>query len=578
MGNEFKENMSWLWKFYIPIKKRLIIITLQSVLVAILSAAIPFVFIKIIDGIEEKLSPEYIIKSVLLLLFLGLLNFLISMTNTLRRALTNLELEWQFRQKTFEKVINMDQDFYETFKTGDIITRLTDDVGEKLSWFACSGIFRAWESFLRIVFCLAAMTWINPLLALISIVPLPIQFLIYGKTRRLIDKRFKERQSVISRVSDTIQNCFSGIRIIQAYCMEEKQAEEFREIAYERSDAEVSAEKAHILVHSLFHHFWQITQILVLLAGGWMVIKGKLTIGEFVAFDYYVSHLVWPMFDISGLFIGYRKAAVSIKRLKELDEFVPAVILPAEPQTNDHGTGNIIFKNVTFNKNGKAILDNVSFDTGNHKMVALAGEIGSGKSTLLNLICRFCDPTEGEIIIDNIELKNWDIKALRNRIGYISQEPLLFTDSVKNNIKFGREIEDEKIISGAEISQIKDEVNSFSEGFNTSIGLRGMTISGGQKQRISIARALAGSPEILLMDDATAHLDAETENALWNHIYNSFPHMKIFLVSHRTATLEKADFILVLKDGKIVEKGRHKDLLEKKGEYYRLYSVKKVII
>jgi ATP-binding cassette subfamily B protein len=573
--SEFKKNILWLYKFYLPLKKRLIIIILLSIMVAIVSAAIPYTFITIIDSMQKTLSMKSIIHSIIILFSLSLINFFLTALNANSRALTNLELEWQYRQKTFERIIKLDQSFYAKFRTGDVLTRLTDDVGSKLSWFACSGVFRSFESLLRIIFSIIAMCMINPYLAIVAFIPLPLQIVIFTKTREVLTRRFKELQKKISAVNETIETCFSGIRIIQAYCKEQKQAEKFASVAGKRVDAEISAEKGHIFVHSLYHHFWQLAQIIVLLTGGWLVINGKLTVGEFVAFDYYIGHLMWPMFDISNLLVGYRRAAVSIKRIRELEEYTCNIKSPQVPEFPENGnnTGRIMFNNVTLYKDTRCVLNDISFDTEEHRMIAIVGEVGSGKSSLLELICRLIDPPDGDISLDAIPIKKWDLSKLRKKIGYVSQEPLLFTDTVTNNIQFGRKwIEKDKILNCSDIASLTEEVKEFSNGFDTSIGLRGMTVSGGQKQRISIARALAGTPEILVLDDSTAHLDGETEKTLWDNIYKVLPDMKVFVVSHRTATLERADIIFVLKDGELVEKGKHSELLTKKGEYYRIYS------
>ncbi len=571
--DEFKKNILWLYKFYIPLKKRLLIIVLLSILVAIVSAAIPYTFITIIDSMQKTLSMKSIIHSIIILCSLSIVMFFLSALNANNRALTNLELEWQYRQKTFERIIKLDQSFYAKFRTGDILTRLTDDVGSKLSWFACSGVFRSLESMLRIICAIIAMCMINPWLAIVTFIPLPLQIIIFTKTRESLTRRFKELQKRISVVNETIETCFSGIRIVQAYCKEQKQAEKFASVADKRVEAEISAEKGHILVHSLYHHFWQFAQVLVILTGGWLVINGKLTIGEFVAFDYYIGHLMWPMFDISNLLVGYRRAAVSIKRIRELEEYICNIKSPEVPELPESNMGRIIFNNVTLYKDKTCVLNNISFDTESNRMIAIVGEVGSGKSSLLELICRLVDPPEGDISLDDIPLKKWDLSKLRKKIGYVSQEPLLFTDTVSNNIKFGRDwIDENNIYLCSDIARLTEEVKEFTNGFDTSIGLRGMTVSGGQKQRISIARALAGTPEILVLDDSTAHLDAETEKSLWDNIYKVLPEMKVFVVSHRTATLERADIIFVLRDGELVEKGKHSELIGRKGEYYRIYS------
>ena len=575
--SEFKSNIGWLTEFYKPLKNRLITIALQSIVVAILSAAIPYIYIRIIDGIQANLSADYLIHSVFILLSLGILNFVFAVTNATRRAKTNLDLEWQFRQKTFQRMIQLDQSFYDTFRIGDLVTRLTDDVGRKLSWFACSGIFRAFESCLKILFCLFAMLWINPTLTLIALIPFPLQITIYLKTVKILDKRFKHLQMIISRVNETIETCFSGIRIIQAYCAENRHALKFADVAQQRAEAEIKAERTHIFVHQLYGYFWQIAQVMILAAGGWMVINKSLTIGEFVAFDYYILFLVWPMFDIGGVLVGYRRASVSIQRLRDLDGYQPKIHSPENPVKPDEDICRIQFDQAGLIRGNRRILNNITLDTSGHRMIAVVGGIGSGKSSLLKMICRFYDPDSGHVRFNTVDLKLLDLSAFRRKIGYVSQEPLLFTDTVENNIRFGRRsISDEKIKWAGDIAQLTQDIATFSNGYQTPIGLRGMTVSGGQKQRISIARALAGTPDILILDDATAHLDAETEDRLWNQIFTMTPGMLTFVTSHRTSTLERADFIVVLKHGEITESGRHFDLLNQKGEYYRIYSRRKL--
>ena len=575
--SDFRQIASWLSGFYKPLKKRLILIAMQSVAVAFISASIPYVYIGIFDGIQEQLSAKYLTQSICLLLGLGVLNFFFSVTNATRRAKTNLELEWQFRQRTFATMIRMDQSFFDQFRVGDLVTRLTDDVGRKLSWFACSGIFRAFESILRISFSITAMTLINPKLTLIALIPFPFQIIIYLKTIHILDSRFKTLQKWISQVNETIETCFSGIKIIQAYCAENEQAIKFQNAAEDRAQSEIAAEKAHIFIHQLYGYFWQLAQIIVLIAGGWMVISGNLTIGQYVAFDYYILFLVWPMYDIGGVLVGYRRASVSIKRVMELDKMVPSIQNPAVPVTPSRNDNKFIFENVSLVRGNQTVLTDISFDSADHRLIAVTGEIGSGKTSLLSLLCRFYDPTTGQVLLDNVPLNHQKLSTLRNQISYISQEPLLFTDSVRNNIRFGRNtISDPELISAADVAQLTSEIQHFYAGFDTPIGLRGMTVSGGQKQRISIARALAGNPNILVMDDATAHLDAETENTLWNSLLQTLPDMRIFVSSHRTSTLERAGLILVLKNGKLVERGQHQELLNLQGEYFRIYSRQKL--
>lgn len=569
----FMDNARWLIRYYAPFKKRVILIVFLSITSAGLNAAIPFIYIRIIDGIKNDVSFEFLLKSAALFFLLGLLASTSGFFGAAQRAKTNLQLQWAFRQTVFSHLIRLDQSFLDTYRLGDVVTRLTDDVGDKLSWFSCSGIFRAFGSALLILFCLGAMFYIHPWLALLALIPYPLQLVIHFTSTDVLDRRFKYLQGMISQVNQVIETCFSGIRIVQAYCMETRQAMRFAMAADDRAKAEVSAEKAHVFVHQLYAYFWQIGQIIVLLAGGWMVMNDRITIGEFVAFDHYIAFLVWPIFDIGGLLVGYRRAAVSIRRLREFEQFKPAIRVPEVPVEPPVRSGRLTFDDVFLKRLEHEVIHGVSFDTGSHRMVAIVGGVGSGKTTLLEMICRFHDPISGRVSLDGIPLTQQDPSSIRKRIAYVSQEPILFTDSIRNNIRFGREwISEEEIEQAIDVAQLRSEINRFPDGMDTQIGLRGITLSGGQKQRIAIARALAEKPDLLILDDATAHLDADTEKDLWQQIYRILPEIRIIVVTHRTDTLEKADCILVLHNGRLVEAGNHAELKSLNGEYARIYT------
>ncbi len=571
--HSFWDNARWLIRYYRPFKKRVILIVSLSILSSGLSAAIPFIYIRIIDGIQAGVSLSFLLQSAAAFFVLGIFSSLTGFFGAAQRAKTNLQLQWSFRQTVFSHLIYLDQSFLDTYRLGDVVTRLTDDVGEKLSWFSCSGIFRALGSALLIIFCLGAMFYIHPWLALLALIPYPLQLIIHFTSTDVLDRRFKYLQVMVSQVNQVIETCFSGIRIVQAYCMENRQALRFAEAADRRALAEISAGKAQVFVQQLYAYFWQIGQVIVLLAGGWMVMNNQITIGEFVAFDYYIAFLVWPIFDIGGLLVGYRRAAVSIRRLREFESFNSQITSPVNPLTPRENKGVIEFVKVCLKRNDRDILCDLTFNTQNDRMVALVGSVGSGKTSVIEMICRFHDPSEGEILIDNVPLHLQDLCAVRKRIAYVSQEPLLFTDSIRNNIRFGRDwIDDTTIAKVVDIAQLGAELRKFPEGIDTTIGLRGVTLSGGQKQRIAIARALAGNPDILLLDDATAHLDADTERDLWDQIYRIHPKTRIIVVSHRTGTLENADRILVFRQGRLVEEGTHLELKKQNGEYARIYT------
>jgi ATP-binding cassette subfamily B protein len=323
-------------------------------------------------------------------------------------------------------------------------------------------------------------------------------------------------------------------------------------------------------------YIWQLGIVIVLLAGGYYVINGRLSIGEFIAFDSYVLLLIYPMFDAGNFLVRGLRATVSINRLIELEEHQPMIDpIQAEQGIRPDPKGRVRFDHVSFRFPGQDadILKDVTFEVEPGRRVSLVGRVGSGKSWAVRMIPRLVDPTEGSISIDGIDLRDYDIHSLRRCIGYVPQEPLLFSDTIENNIRFGRDdVDDETLDWAIEVSQLREEIDGFPKGLQTRIGVRGMAISGGQKQRLALARALVGGPKILILDDCTSALDARTEAALWDRLHEVMPQLTCFIISHRPATLELCDNILVLDNGHVIEEGSHAELTRLNGLYHRLYQ------
>jgi ATP-binding cassette subfamily B protein len=582
----------WFWRYYRNHKRALAVLLTLSLVSSSLFVIQPILLKNVfdllgsgetrptslpyVDRLIEEIAAGRISNYVIMMILLGFAAFVIHSILVGHRAYLNIRLEWEFRQRAFEDVTDMGPDFFNRFTTGDLVTRLTDDVSEgKLSWFACSGIFRCYEALTLIVFSLVMMISINPALTMWTAGALPILVFVYMRSSTLLDRRFDFLQKKISIVNDAMEACFSGIRVIKAYVREDDQKSRFARVAENRRQAEIAAVRTHTIIELLWMYIWQLGIVIVLLAGGYYVIRGGLSIGEFIAFNSYVVFLIYPMFDVGNFVVKGRRAAVSIRRLMELEAH-PHMINPAEMRRGAAGEprGEVEFEGVHFRFPGQErdILSDVTFKVKPGKRVSLVGRVGSGKSWTVRLIPRLVDPTQGLILVDGRDLRDYDIGAVRRRIGYVPQEPILFSDTIENNIRFGRdEVDPETIAWAIEVSQLREDLGVIPGGLAARIGVRGMSISGGQKQRLALARALVGKPRILILDDCTSALDAKTEAALWDRLHEVMPELTCFIITHRHATLEVMDEIIVLDEGRVVETGHHSDLISGGTLYSSLY-------
>lgn len=588
-----REQVRWIaahWRIYRGDLAPLLALTLANAVARMLT---PLIVMHIVDAILEQAGREAILRQVALLLGLGAATFAIYATLQSMRARLNVRFDYSVRMRAFEHILRMGPAFFHRFRTGDLVTRLTDDVSDKMAWYMCSGIFRFVEAAAIIAAGAVMMLRLDPELTLYAAGPLPVLIALFVVTAHRLERRYSAVQASISRLNEALESCFSGIRVVKAFAAEESNRAAIEAAIEKQRHEEMRAVRWQMVIESLYGHVWQLAIVGVLLAGGAMTIRGEITLGTLVAFDAYVLMLVWPMFDVGQFFVRGRLSAVTVSRVAELESMPPEAADPGEgpvpgrrpdgprvadeerPERGARGSRPALrFEGVRYRYPGarQDALSGITFTAEPGGLTAVAGEIGSGKSTLLALVPRLMDPAEGRVAVGEEDVRLADPRALRAAIGYVPQEPLLFSTTLEENVRFGRSwISEEDLREAVELACLAPDLAAWPDGLRTAVGTRGLRLSGGQKQRVAIARALAGRPSVLLLDDCTASLDAETETALWAGLARRAGGFTALVVTHRPATLERAGRILVLEGGRAVEQGTFGELNREGSLFHRLY-------
>lgn len=566
-------------EFWKQQKRRLIFLVLFTAIGTAISLSFPLILRYIIDGIRSNLATSVILKYVAILLAFGIGRSLISVFLPFARGRTNEIFMWHTRNNIFTRILGMGHRFSNKFPSGDVIERLDHDLND-LSWFACSGIFRPTEGIFTIIISLIILIKLNPLLTLITVLPVTLAIFVWLKLGPLVESWYDAWRVKISETNNLLESTFSGVKLAKSYVMESRIGKIFRNTLNQRIAAAVKTVVIEAKIGILFNGIAELGILLVLWVGGMLVIKQRLTLGEFVAFNSYILMLITPMFDIGNFFVAGKRAKAGEKRIRELGDFKKDVTSKGRTSTDlsdellctANGKIEVLLNKVNFSYNGKEVLSNINIKIQPGAKIGIAGTVGSGKSTIMRLLLGIAEPSSGNILLNGADIKTVDLAALRRIYGYAPQEPVLFSDTIKNNIMFGRTVNPEEIELVAKIAQLQDDLKDMPKGLDEMIGERGLKLSGGQKARVAIARALLGKPKILLLDDVTSNLDAETEQDFINDVNVYIKDTTLIIVSHRLAILSNCDIVYVLDNGEIVEQGRHDELLAKKNLYWKLYQ------
>ena len=496
-------------------------------------------------------------------------------TFLMRQTIINVSryVEFDLKNEIYNHYQQLSIAFYKRNRTGDLMSRISEDVS-KVRMYIGPAVMYTINTLTLFVVALFYMYDQSPTLTLYTILPLPFLSISIYFLSKLIHKQSTIVQSHLSTLSSSTQEFFSGIWITKAYALETQTEETFSELANSQREKRLGLSKIQALFFPLMLLLIGASNLLVIYIGGKQYMNGQIEeIGIIAEFIIYVNMLTWPVASIGWVTSLVQEAEASQKRINEFLKETPSIINPTKKETSIDGT--IVFKDVHFTYEDTNIeaLKGVSFEVEKGKTLAIIGNTGSGKSTILELIGRLYDVQKGAVEIDGTNIKTLNLTSLRTAIGFVPQDPFLFSDSLKNNIKFGKNnATDAEVIEAAKKAVVHKNIINFKNGYDTILGERGITLSGGQKQRVSIARAFIKSPQILLLDDCLSAVDTETEEQILNNIEVVTKNKTTIIVSHRISSAKNADTIIVLNDGVIAQQGTHAALISVEGYYKELYQ------
>ncbi|MGN0593946.1 MAG: ABC transporter ATP-binding protein [Hominimerdicola sp.] len=575
-------QIQWLWHNLKGYRKFYIAALVLSVVCNVLYLTTPYFSSELVDTfISADNAMQNLVEKRSLFWWLlgGMIGF--TLLRTVLQYLCNMTYEissqgmiYRIRNHLFSRIEHQDMEFYDRNRTGDLMTRLTGDldmVRHAVSW-VFKGIVESFALFASSMIYFFVINW---KMALLLLAVTPFIFVIMIIFKRVAGPVYVDLREKLSKMNTDAQENISGNRVVKAFAREDFEIEKFQKANLEYSESNKKASLLWLKFYPYMETFANLLSVIMLLAGGLFLIKGEMSMGDYVA----ISNLIWaiamPVKNL-GIYVNdLQRFMASAMKIIEIYYAKPLVVDRADAVDRSEGfKGDVEFKNVTFKFGRKTVLDNINFKINAGETVAIMGETGSGKTSLINLIPRFYDVAEGEVLVDGINVKMCKLEQLRSNIGMATQDVLLFSDTIDGNIAYGdSDMSEEDVKYYAELSAAREFIEKMPEGYETIVGERGVGLSGGQKQRLSLARALAIKPSILILDDTTSAVDMETEKFIQDNLRNlNFPCTKI-IIAQRISSTKDADKIIILDNGRITEMGTHDELLAKKGYYYEVFKL-----
>ena len=481
------------------------------------------------------------------------------------------KIEYDLKNEVFDQYQQLSISFYKKNKTGDLMNRITEDI-TKVRMYLGPAVMYSINLIFLFSLVIYKMFSVSPTLTYYVLFPLPILAISVYFVSNRINKKSERVQAQLSTVTAVAQESFSGVRIIKSFTNEENTLRVFYQSCKEYTKRQIALIKIEAMFIPLIITLIGVSTILTIYIGGLEVFKGNITTGNIAEFIIYVNMLAWPVASVGWVTSLIQRAAASQERINEFLNISPNIENFVKEQTEI--TGNIEFKKVSlvYSDTDIQALNQISFKIKNGEQLGIFGKTGSGKTSIVNLICRLYDPNNGEIIIENKNIKSHNLNSLRSSIGYVPQDGYLFSGTIRDNISFSSDTVDEnEIILAAKKAEILDEINSFPKKFDTVIGERGIQLSGGQRQRLAIARVFYKKPQLYIFDDCLSAIDANKEKKILNNLKKETSSNTTIIISHRISSLENSNNIIVLEKGKIIEEGSHKTLIKNKGFYSQIH-------
>ena len=584
------KELKYINKYFSKYKWRLLIGVLITIFGKLLALRIPPLVSNSLNSVEEYLKakeehlPKIALEQLLLevetqlfinvLIIIGVAILSGFFTFLMRQTIivTSRLIEFDLKNEIYQQYQRLSLNFYKKNRTGDLMNRISEDVS-KVRMYVGPAVMYSINMIVLFAVGFTQMISIDVKLTMYTLIPFPLLSISIFILSKITHKRSTIVQEYLSKLTTFNQEFFSGINVVKSYGIEATIIKDFDKIADESKEKNIHLQKANALFFPLMVLLIGISNLLVIYVGGKQYINGEIQIGTIIEFMLYVNILTWPVAVVGWVTSTIQQAEASQARINEFLKQVPEI-----QNTNNSSSelkGKVTFKEVTFTYDDTNItaLKNISFSVEPGETLVILGKTGAGKSTIIELISRLYDTKIGTVLLDNKPIKETNLDDVRSQIGFVPQDPFLFSESIEDNIKFGKAAAtEEEIIAAAKNADVHKNIVDFPKGYKTILGERGVTLSGGQKQRVSIARAIIKNPKILIFDDCLSAVDTETEEKILSNLAQISKNITTFIISHRVSSAKNADKIIVLEQGKIIQQGTHNQLIAKEGDYKDLYE------